>query len=117
MSDVQQQPKKNRLGGATGKGFMPGQSGNPGGRKKGTSITAILNRKLDELGDDGRSRAEKIAEVIVREAEAGDYKFVDMLLQRTEGKIPDKVLNVTAAEAKQMSDEELEELVSGSGGR
>jgi len=117
MADVQQQPKNNRLGGATGKGFLPGQSGNPGGRKKGTSITAILNRKLDELDDDGKSRAEKVAEVIVREALAGDYRFVDMLLNRTEGKIPDKVLNLTPADAKQMSDEELEDFVAGSGGR
>lgn len=97
--------------------FKPGQSGNPGGRPKGTSITAILNRKLEELGDDGKSRAEKIAEVIVREAESGDYKFVDMLLQRTEGKIPDKVVSLTPADVKEMSDEELESVVAGSGGR
>lgn len=97
--------------------FKKGQSGNPGGRKKGSSVTAILNRKLDELDDKGVSRAEKIAEVIVREAEGGDYRFVDMLLNRTEGKIPDKVLNLTPADAKEMSDEELEEHVSGRGGR
>lgn len=100
------------------KPFKPGQSGNPGGRPKGTSITTILNRKLDELDpDDGKSRAEKVAEVIVREALAGDYRFVDMLLNRTEGKIADKVLNLTPADVKQMPTEELEAIVSGSGGR
>jgi hypothetical protein len=40
-------------GGVTGKGFMPGQSGNPGGRPKGL---ARATREL--VGDDGNKLAE-----------------------------------------------------------
>jgi uncharacterized protein DUF5681 len=48
MSAVQKRPETTRLGGATGAGFMPGQSGNPGGRPKG------LGRRVRELvGEDG----------------------------------------------------------------
>jgi hypothetical protein len=40
-------------GGITGRGFMPGQSGNPGGRPKGL---ARATREL--VGDDGQALAE-----------------------------------------------------------
>lgn len=43
MSDVDKTTEK-QLGGATGKGFMPGQSGNPAGRPKG-SISPITRVK------------------------------------------------------------------------
>ena len=53
MSIVQSRPKTTRLGGVTGRGFQPGQSGNPGGRPKG------LSRRVRELvGDDGYAIAE-----------------------------------------------------------
>ena len=48
MADVQQQRKSN-LGGITGKGFMPGQSGNPGGRPKGPSLKHAVERRLGEI--------------------------------------------------------------------
>ena len=56
-----EQPASNlpKLGGATGKGFMPGQSGNPGGRAKG------LARYVRELvGDDGQIIAEFMLNVL-----------------------------------------------------
>src|ERR1700737_1600288 len=37
---VQHNGKTTRLGGVTGRGFRPGQSGNPGGRPKGLAIFA-----------------------------------------------------------------------------
>lgn len=38
-------------GGVTGKGFMPGQSGNPGGRPKDT-LKAFIARELRDMDDD-----------------------------------------------------------------
>lgn len=53
MSIVQHNPTTTRLGGVTGRGFLPGESGNPGGRPKG------LSRRVRELvGDDGHAIAE-----------------------------------------------------------
>jgi hypothetical protein len=43
------QPTKNKkLGGCTGKGFMPGQSGNPGGRPKEVGHVRALAKKYTE---------------------------------------------------------------------
>jgi len=47
--------KQRGLGGVTGRGFQPGQSGNPGGRPEG------LSRRVRELvGDDGHEIADFI---------------------------------------------------------
>lgn len=40
---VVQQPSK-KLGGATGKGFLPGKSGNPAGRQKGVRVFGAFVR-------------------------------------------------------------------------
>lgn len=51
MSDVQS--NRGTTGGITGRGFMPGRSGNPGGRPKGL---ARATREL--VGEDGHKLAE-----------------------------------------------------------
>jgi len=38
LKTTREQAKPKRLGGVTGKGFRPGQSGNPGGRPKGLAV-------------------------------------------------------------------------------
>ena len=52
MSDVPNNeattPKEKMLGGITGKGFMPGQSGNPSGRPKKTPITDLFAKMLED---------------------------------------------------------------------
>ena len=59
MSVVRNNPGTTRPGGVTGAGFMPGQSGNPGGRPKG------LSRRVRELvGDDGHEIAEYMFSVL-----------------------------------------------------
>ena len=48
MSPVENPPATTRHGGVTGAGFLPGQSGNPGGRPKG-----LARRVREVVGDNG----------------------------------------------------------------
>lgn len=55
---------KKQLGGATGKGFMPGVSGNPKGRPKGS--VSIVGRAKQLLKEDP-SRLNEIAENLLKD--------------------------------------------------
>ena len=63
--------------------WKPGQSGNPGGRPKGKSITAEL-RKLIDRGD----TAEELADILYRMGRK-DLAALKELLDRTDGKVTD----------------------------
>jgi Family of unknown function (DUF5681) len=77
--------------------FKPGNCANPGGRPKGPSLTSRLRELLDKREIDGKpiknnkQVADLVAEVIVEKALAGDYRFVDLMMNRIEGKVPDTV--------------------------
>lgn len=94
--DVEEQRESN-VGGITGKGFLPGRSGNPGGRAKGRSLTAIVREVLESntLGGkpipQGKTVAEVLGDVIVKEALKGKFTFAKEVWDRTEGKVSDKV--------------------------
>lgn len=49
--NVENNAESTKLGGITGKGFMPGISGNPGGRPKDT-LKAFVARELRDMSDD-----------------------------------------------------------------
>ena len=68
--------------------FPKGRSGNPGGRPKGRSLTAILRAELDAPVAPGSNvtKAEAIAEKLVSLALAGDLAAIREVLDRTEGK-------------------------------
>ena len=75
-------------GGITGKGFKPGQSGNPNGRPKGTrSIPDILKKIGDEEGTlDGKSKLDVIMYKVFQFALEGKPWAVQFIADRTEGK-------------------------------
>lgn len=66
--------------------FKPGQSGNPGGRPKGTSITAEL-RSLLQQEHSGKAIATLVAERLLKEALGGRHNHIQILLDRTEGSV------------------------------
>lgn len=67
-----------------GKPFEKGQSGNPGGRPKGTTITSVLRARLT---DDDKA---VIADALIAGARNGELDKIRELLDRTEGKVPTK---------------------------
>ena len=75
-------------GGITGKGFKPGQSGNPNGRPKGMrSIPDILKKIGDEEGTlDGKSKLDVIMYKVIQFALEGKPWAVQFIADRTEGK-------------------------------
>ena len=91
-------------GGVTGKGFLPGQSGNPEGMKPGTKhglrarlnsvmrktpnadILKVLAAKGIEL--EHSDNAEVIAEVTNREAQKGNMSAIKLIADLTEPKLP-----------------------------
>jgi hypothetical protein len=105
VDDVEEQREINAgklPGGVTGKGFMPGQSGNPGGRPKGLSITAHLRELLALTDIDGRplkDEREAAREVALcmlkkgtgRGARKANMEAIKEILDRTEGKVPVQV--------------------------
>jgi len=78
--------------------WRPGQSGNPGGRPKGASLTNRLRKALD--ANDGQL-AEVVVKVLLREAAKGKYQHLREVLDRVEGKVVQRVeLNATVQQAQ-----------------
>lgn len=91
-------------GGVTGKGFLPGQSGNPKGMKPGTKhglrarLNAVMRKTpnadiLKVLAAKGielehSDNAEVIAEVANREAQKGNMSAIKLIADLTEPKLP-----------------------------
>jgi hypothetical protein len=94
---VEKQHKSNGKmeGGITGKGWKPGQSGNPGGRpKKGVAIADILNSRGDEIVDEtGRTRREQMLENVYALATGNrpERWAVEFISDRTEGRALERV--------------------------
>ena len=87
MNAQEQRGNNGKLsGGVTGNGFRPGRSGNPGGRPKGQSLTALLRAQLDK-----GNNAQALAKMIVDKALSGDIQFCKLIFERMEGKVPDRV--------------------------
>jgi hypothetical protein len=77
--------------------FQPGQSGNPGGRPKGPSLSHRIAAILDQTDVNGlaipagQCAADVLALAFVREACEGKFPFAKEIIDRTEGKVPDRL--------------------------
>jgi hypothetical protein len=78
--------------------WKPGQSGNPGGRPKGESITARLRAVL-EKEHNGRVLMDLLAERLAKEALAGKFPFLKEVLDRLDGRVAERV-NVGGEEGR-----------------
>jgi len=67
--------------------YVPGQSGNPGGKHEGKSITAEL-RKLIDKGTNAEDTAQILYD-IARKGSRAQMEALKELLNRTDGKVPD----------------------------
>lgn len=74
--------------------WKPGQSGNPKGRPKGRSITAVLRDMLDDDAVDTQGKKQKVkravAGALLRRALGGDVKAIREVLDRTEGRVKEQ---------------------------
>lgn len=109
--DVEVQRKLNPggpLGGITGKGFLPGQSGCPGGKRKGRSPTKMLAQisTPDEL--------RKVCESILTAASKGDIAAAKLIFDRLDGSVA-SILQMAAGPTprpNELPDDFFERLVS-----
>ncbi len=67
--------------------WKPGQSGNPGGRPKGKSITALLRERLEDQHN-GKALAAILVESLLKGALKGNLPHIKEVLDRTEGRSP-----------------------------
>jgi hypothetical protein len=63
-NNVKQREGGKRLGGVTGKGFMPGQSGNPKGRPRTKGLLNALKAAFGKMDDDGRTVEELLIDAL-----------------------------------------------------
>lgn len=80
-----------------GRPWKKGQSGNPNGRpKKDASLTSLMKEMLDKPADyiapgatpDDKTWRQVITKALFTKAAKGDVKAIELVLDRTEGKVP-----------------------------
>lgn len=83
---TREEPYAKQLGGCTGRGFMPGVSGNPNGRPKGKSFTdvarEILGEPVDDDKPDGPDKLERLTRALIEAAVEGNPVAVKEVLAR-----------------------------------
>jgi len=116
VPDVENLPEINakKPGGITGKGFMPGQSGNPLGRPKGKTLTSIIREAVEEI-EGAKTLGRILVETAISEARSGNFQFFKEIMERVDGKVTDK-LAVTGIDFSKLTTDELHAIVEDKGG-
>mgnify|MGYP003644974581 CR=1 FL=1 len=71
--------------------WKKGESGNPSGRPKGSvSLEAELRRRLSD-GEEGERLVQGLISQAIRQALGGDFRFFNLIVERLDGKVADKV--------------------------
>lgn len=103
--------KQRKRGGITGRGFMPGKSGNPKGRPRTKGLLNALRAKVAETADDGRTIEANLVDALITEALKGNSRLaaIQTVFDRLEGRPKQQVdfNDITKALAGR-SNEELE---------
>jgi len=83
-----QRKSKRSLGGVTGRGFMPGKSGNPKGRPRSRGLLNALKAAVEEVGADGRNVEEQVVDALIEEALRGRHRLpaIQTIFDRLEGR-------------------------------
>ena len=109
--NVFQREERKQIGGITGKGFLPGQSGNPKGRPHTKGLLTALRNKVAEVDASGLTVEARLVEVLVGEALCGKNRLpaVEIIFDRLEGRSRQRVevADITA-ELRNKSDAELQ---------
>ena len=102
---------KKQLGGATGKGFMPGVSGNPKGRPEGSvSLTSMIKAKLEQMSPDGKRKAlEVLAENIIQDALENNNKMRQLIWNYVDG-MPRQGIDIKGELKTIIDKEQIDEL-------
>ncbi|MGA9813325.1 MAG: DUF5681 domain-containing protein [Terriglobales bacterium] len=111
MENNSKQHRTKQLGGITGRGFLPGQSGNPNGRPHTKGLLTALRQKVAEAGADGQTIEDQLVEVLVQEALRGKHRLpaVEAIFDRLEGRSIQRVdVNDVTADLRGRSDAELQ---------
>ena len=89
MVELSQEKRTNReISNANLVLIKKGQVLNPGGRPKGTSLTAVLRELLDQIPKgDNQKLKEKIVKALLNKALTGDTRALDIIFDRTDGKV------------------------------
>lgn len=84
---VENNGKQRRLGGVTGRGFMPGESGNPGGRPRTHGLLAALRAAVEEVRG-GVTVEKALVETLITEALQGHNRLgaIQTVFDRLEGR-------------------------------
>jgi hypothetical protein len=79
--------------------FKPGESGNPGGRPRGRTLYAVLHEILEDDAE-----LEEVARAFLAQMKKGSFPHLKEVIDREEGKVPDRVANADGSNVDQHYD-------------